>query len=220
MNGIQKILLLSLPLVCYWQSEAVSETNYSDVNLIPKSEVVSITPPEGFINTPGSTAQIIGIISPLNGGFPEMNLVRTIIYPSNAKSKDWGEITLSYYKRLGFQDSTIQKSLNVDIKTTDQNSPYSMPTAVLKYSRGSQFITSMVGWIQLKDSDVVVTTKHNSSNEAQIEAEWRAFINGIIVNKNALKNPTQKQALGIYLLGIIAAALLLVIFINRRFRTT
>ena len=215
----QQIFFLLLTSLCVSSPYIEAESTLSPVSPSRNQQVVSVVAPSGFNYSQESNPQIIGIVSPKTGGFPEMNLVRTRIYPSNAKPEDWGDITVTDYKRLGFQDTTIKRNLTLEIDTTDKDKKYSMPAVVIHYSRNNENIYSLVGWIKLKDFDVVVTTKHSSDNHAQIDSEWHTFIDKIRVNADALNVPLDNKSPNTFLLGVGILSLSLIFLLYRKFKT-
>ena len=154
----------------------------------PTLSPISFVVPNGFTKIATTSPQILGIIAPREGGFPELNVARTKIYPTNSKPEDLANIVLNDYAQIGINQVKVTKSVSVRIPNLNSDKTFTFPGVVINYSRAGINIISLVTWIPLSDSDLVVTTKHNADIDNNAESEWTLLISALRLNENSLKS--------------------------------
>ena len=176
----------------------------------PTLSPISIVVPDGFAKVANSSPQILGIIAPREGGFPELNVARTKIYPTNSKPEDLANIVLNDYAHIGIKEVKVTKSVSVKIPNFNSDKTFTFPGVVINYSRAGINIISLVTWIPLKDSDLVVTTKHNADIDNNAENEWTLLISALRLNENSVKPSENPDFSGqsAWLVAIVLIALL------------
>jgi hypothetical protein len=164
---------------------AAETTNLKQTS--PILSPISFVVPNGFTKIATTSPQILGIIAPREGGFPELNIARTKIHPTNSKPKDLATIVQNDYARIGIKDVKVTKTVPVQISSQKSDQTFIFPGVLITYSRSGINISSLVAWIPLKDSDLVVTTKHNADIDNHVEKEWPLLVSALRLDEDSLQ---------------------------------
>lgn len=154
---------------------------------------LQVNPPTNFVTESGSNPEVLMIIRPGKGIFPQMNLVRTKIYSRSISGDDWSRIVEEDYKKIGIGDIRILKTRELELKGKD-TAPINVPAVDISYSRGSEQIWSTVARISFDDSDLVLTIKSNSSDILKSSGLAHELLNGITIDTKKIKMDQASQA--------------------------
>ncbi len=174
--------------------------------------------PDNLTIKNGNSPEVIAIISPKNGDFPEINLIRTRIYPSNTPADRWAPVVLADYHKIGLSDALLIGSHSVHIN----RGTLEIPVAELTYSRAGAQWQTLVGWIKHSLFDIVITAKSPQPEFESLREEMNRVLESIEVEPSQLREQYTNTRTESYwkrvlmIASLIAAAFTTWIFRNKK----